>query len=188
MRAAQLTPPVGASDHIAGPNDAPLTLVEYGDYECPYCGMAYPIVKAAQRRLGDRLRFVFRNFPLKEAHPHATHAAEAAEAAAAQGEFCRMHDTVFEHQDALEDPDLVRYADALGLDADRVAREIAEGVHAKRVRDDFRSGVRSGVNGTPTFFVNGLRYDGSWTDQRAFIHALREAADIASNVALEPRT
>ena len=105
-----LTPPVSERDHIAGPADAPVTLVEYGDYECPYCGMAYPIVKAAQKRLGAELRFVFRNFPLKEIHPHAQHAAEAAESAAAQGKFWEMHDVIFEHQHALEDADLVAYA------------------------------------------------------------------------------
>jgi protein-disulfide isomerase len=180
MSGGRLTPPVGEQDHVAGPPDAPLTLVEYGDYECPYCRMAYPIVKAAQRELGDRLRFVFRNFPLAEIHPHARHAAQAAEAAAAQGKFWAMHDMLFEHQDALEDADLVRYAELLGLDADRVARELNAGTYAKRVRDDFRSGVRSGVNGTPTLFVNGERYEGSWADEEAFVRALRDAARQAS--------
>src|SRR5918999_1577114 len=102
-RMSTLTAPVTERDHIAGPGEAPVTLVEYGDYECPYCGMAYPIVKAAQRQLGDQLRFVFRNFPLREIHPHAQHAAEGAESAGAQGKFWPMHDTVFEHQHALED-------------------------------------------------------------------------------------
>jgi protein-disulfide isomerase len=174
---ARLTPPVGADDHVTGPEDAPVTLVEYGDYECPYCGMAHPIVQSIQRRLGQRLRFVFRNFPLKEAHPHAQHAAEAAEAAAAQGKFWEMHDVIFEHQHALEDDDLLRYAGELGLDAGRVARELEAGVHARRVRDDFRSGVRSGVNRTPTFFVNGERYDGPWADETVFLGAVREAAE-----------
>jgi formate-nitrite transporter family protein len=172
----QLTPPVSELDHAAGPDDAPVTLVEYGDYECPYCGMAYPIVKAVQRELGTQLRFVFRNFPLAEAHPHARHAAEAAEAGAVQGKFWEMHDILFEHQNALEDPDLIGYARSLGLDADRVARELEAGTHAKRVRGDFRNGVRSGVNGTPTFFVNGERYDGSWMNEKAFVAALRAAA------------
>jgi protein-disulfide isomerase len=167
---------VGADDHATGPSEAPITLVEYGDYECPYCGMAYPIVKAAQRELGSGLRFVFRNFPLAEMHVHARHAAQAAEAASAQGRFWEMHDMIFEHQHALEDADLVRYAELLELDADRIARELEAGTYAKRVRDDFRSGVRSGVNGTPTFFVNGARYDGSWADEEAFIRALRDAA------------
>jgi protein-disulfide isomerase len=176
MSGSRLTPPVSAHDHVAGPDDAPVTLVEYGDYECPYCGMAYPIVKVAQRELGTQLRFVFRNFPLAETHPHARRAAQAAEAAAAQGKFWAMHDMIFEHQSALEDADLLRYAETLDLDVARVARELEAGTYAKRVRDDFRSGVRSGVNGTPTFFVNGDRYDGSWTDEEAFIRALRDAA------------
>jgi protein-disulfide isomerase len=172
----RLTPPVSAQDHAEGPENAPLTLVEYGDYECPHCGRAYPIIKEVQRALGSQLRFVFRNFPLAEAHPHALHAAQAAEAAAAQGRFWEMHDVIFEHQDALEDRDLVRYAETLGLDAVRVARELEAETHAARVRADFRSGVRSGVNGTPTFFVNGKRYEGLWEDAATFIRALRHAA------------
>lgn len=179
MSAGQLTPPVGADDHAAGPDDAPVTLVEYGDFECPYCGMAYPIVKALQKKLGPRLRLVYRNFPLRESHPHAQHAAEAAEAAGAQGKFWQMHDALFEHQHALDDRSLLGYADELGLDTDRMARELEEGIHAKRVRGDFRNGVRSGVNGTPTFFVNGERYDGAWADELQFLRALREAADTA---------
>lgn len=176
MSASELTPPVSERDHIAGSDDAPVTLVEYGDYECPYCGMAYPIVKSAQRMLGTQLRFVFRNFPLAEAHPHARLAAQAAEAAEAQGRFWEMHDMIFEHQNALEFEDLVGYAKSLGLDTAQFARDLEAGTYAKRVRDDFRNGVRSGVNGTPTFFVNGVRYDGSWANQEAFIRALRDAA------------
>ena len=176
MTGRQLTPPVSADDHTIGPDDAPITLVEYGDFECPYCGMAYPVVKAIQRELGSELRFVFRNFPLGEAHPHARHAAETAEAAAAQGKFWEMHDTIFEHQSALDDEHLIGYARSLGLDADLVARELEAGTYTKRVRDDFRNGVRSGVNGTPTFFINGARYDGSWMNQRKFVDALREVA------------
>ena len=181
MSGGQLTPPVGADDHVAGPQDAPVTLVEYGDFECPSCGMAYPIVKAIQRRLGPRLRFVFRPFPLTQSHPHAAHAAEVAEAAAAQGKFWEMHDMLFEHQHRLEDGDLVGYAEALGLDAERVARELVEGTYAARVRSSFRHGVRSGVNGTPTFFVNGERYDGPWADAGAFGGLLREVADAAGS-------
>jgi len=171
-----LTPPVGERDHIAGPDDAPVTLVEYGDYECPYCGMAHPVVKRAQRELGNQLRFVFRNFPLAEAHPHAQTAAQAAEAAGAQGRFWEMHDMIFEHQDALEVKDLLGYAASLGLDAEKIARDLEAGTYVKRVREEFRSGVKSGVNGTPTFFVNGARYDGSWANEKAFIGALRDAA------------
>jgi protein-disulfide isomerase len=176
MSDGELTPPVSASDHAAGPEGAPVTLVEYGDYECPYCGMAYPIVKRAQQKLGSQLRFVFRNFPLAESHPHARLAAQAAEAAAAQGRFWEMHDMLFEHQDALEAKDLVSYAKSLGLDTAQFARDLEAGTYAKRVRDDFRSGVRSGVNGTPTFFVNGNRYDASWANEEAFIRALGDAA------------
>jgi protein-disulfide isomerase len=174
---------VSAADHSAGPEDAPVTLVEYGDYECPYCGMAYPIVKAAQRRLGSRLRFVFRNFPLAEIHQHARHAAEASEAAAAQGSFWEMHDALFEHQHALEDADLVRYAASLGLDTLTIAQSLKAGTYEERVREDFLSGVRSGVNGTPTFFVNGDRYDGPWTDEEAFVKGLVTAAEKVDRVA-----
>ncbi|HEY6356786.1 MAG TPA: thioredoxin domain-containing protein [Vicinamibacterales bacterium] len=168
---ARLTLPVGARDHADGAADAAVTLVEYGDYECPHCGRAYPIVKEVQRRLGGRLRFVFRNFPLAEAHPHAEHAAEAAEGAASQGRFWEMHDALFEHQQALDDRHLVGYAKGLGLDDTRFRDELAAHRHAPRVREDFLSGVRSGVNGTPTFFINGIRYDDSW-DLAALLEAL----------------
>jgi len=176
MSDAQLTPPVSERDHSVGPADAPVTLVEYGDFECPYCGMAYAVVKSAQRELGEQLRFVFRNFPLAEAHPHARLAAQAAEAAAVQGKFWEMHDTLFQHQDALEADDLTGYAKSLGLDMAQFARDLQDPKYAKRVREDFRSGVRSGVNGTPTFFINGSRFEGSWANEKAFIHALEEAA------------
>ncbi|HEX6966052.1 MAG TPA: thioredoxin domain-containing protein [Gemmatimonadaceae bacterium] len=172
----RLTPPANEDDHAQGPTDAPVTLVEYGDYECPHCGRAYPIVKDVQARMGDRLRFVYRNFPLTESHPFAEHAAEAAEAAGDQGAFWPMHDTLFEHQDALDDQHLVRYAEALGLDARDVAREIEEEAHLQRIRADFMSGVRSGVNGTPTFFINRVRFDGAWDNLGAFLAALEEAA------------
>ena len=176
MSDGELTPPVNEGDHVAGPDDAPITLVEYGDYECPHCGRAQTVIKKVQRELGSQLRFVFRNFPLAEAHPHAQLAAQAAEAAGAQGKFWEMHDTLFAHQDALEGDDIVGYAESLGLDIKRLARELEAGTYAKKVRADFRSGVRSGVNGTPTFFVNGTRYDGSWATEEAFLPVLREAA------------
>jgi protein-disulfide isomerase len=153
--------PVAQRDHIQGRADAPIALVEYGDYECPYCGEAYPIIKAIQEGLGDRLCFAFRNFPLVNSHPHAQHAAEAAEAAGAQGKFWAMHDLLFENQGALEDDDLAQYGATLGLDARRLIAEVLAGAHSARVREDFRSGARGGVNGTPTFFVNGVRYDGT---------------------------
>jgi protein-disulfide isomerase len=172
---ARLTMPVGQRDHAQGHGDAPVTLVEYGDYECPHCGRAYPIVKEVQRRLGSKLRFVFRNFPLNESHPHAQHAAEAAEGAAAQGRFWEMHDILFEHQRALNDTDLTRYAASLGLDAKTFERELHVHKHKARVREDFMSGVRSGVNGTPTFFINGLRFDDSW-DAETLRNALEAVA------------
>ncbi len=172
---ARLSSPVTARDHAQGLPDAAVTLVEYGDYECPHCGRAYPIVKEIQKRLGSRLRFVFRNFPLKEIHPHAEHAAEAAEAAAVQGKFWEMHDTIFEHQRALDDRHLLEYATALALDEARVQRELASHMHAARVREDFLSGIRSGVNGTPTFFINGIRHDDAW-DVDTLEQALRANA------------
>jgi protein-disulfide isomerase len=162
-------------DHIQGPADAPVTLLEYGDYECPYCGAAYPIVKEVQARIGERLRFVFRNFPITTSHPHAERAAEAAEAAAAQGSFWRMHDVLYENQKRLSDEDLRTYAQQVGLDLDVFDRELAEHVHAARVQEDFMSGVRSGVNGTPTFYVNGTRYDDSY-DLDTLLGALEAAA------------
>lgn len=172
---AHLTLPVSDRDHAQGPDDAPVTLVEYGDYECPYCGQAYLIVQQAQQQLGDRLRFVFRNFPLTSSHPYAEGAAEAAEAAGAQGQFWPMHDLLYENQDALDMPDLERYASQLGLDLDRFNADLRDHRYAERVREDFMSGVRSGVNGTPTFFINGDRYDGSW-DVGSLIPALEDAA------------
>ena len=170
-----LTPPVSARDHVQGPADAPVTLVEYGDYECPHCGRAYPIVKAVQRSMGDSLRFVFRNFPLAKAHPHAEHAAEMAEAAGQKGKFWPMHDLLFEHQDALEDEDLVACAATLGIDPVWAAAALVQGLFTERVREDFASGVKSGVNGTPTFFIKGVRYDGIW-DGRFLLEALVTAA------------
>jgi protein-disulfide isomerase len=159
---------------VAGPDQAPLTLVEYGDFECPHCGRAYPIVKQLQQQLGKKLRFVYRHFPLTKMHAHAQHAAEAAEAAAAQGAFWQMHDRLFERQFALEDENLVEYAQELGLDADKLSGELAAGTYRNRVRDDFMSGVKSGVNGTPTFFINGVRHDGDY-DVASLLTALEGA-------------
>jgi len=164
--------PIGGRDHVQGPIDASIALLEYGDYECPYCGDAYPVVKAIQERLGDRLCFAFRNFPLVNAHPHAEHAAEAAEAAGTQGKFWEMHDTLYENQTSLDDEDLAQYAADLGLNA-RLISEVVAGTHATRVREDFLSGARGGVNGTPTFFINGVRYDGA-PDVDALLTALTQ--------------
>ena len=146
-------------DHSQGPARAPVTLVEYGDYECPYCGTAYGVVKELQSEFGDQLRVVFRNFPLTDAHPHALGAALAAEAAAAQGRFWEMHDLLYEHQQALTSTDLQRYAQQLGLTPQSVTAPAAEAFEP-RVEADYSDGIRSGVEGTPTFFINGLRYDG----------------------------
>src|SRR5262245_15932491 len=175
--AAQVsTLPMPDRDHIQGPIDAPMKLVEYGDYECPYCGEAYPVVKAIQKRLGDRLCFAFRNFPLTNMHPRAEHAAEAAEAADEQGRFWEMHDLLYENQEALDDEDLAQYASALGLDARRLISEVQAEAHASRIREDFRSGARNGVNGTPTFFINGRRYDGP-VDSESMLAYLARAAE-----------
>jgi protein-disulfide isomerase len=162
-------------DHIQGPADAAVTLVEYGDYECPYCGAAHPIIKEVQARMGERLRFVFRNFPITTSHAHAEQAAEAAEAAAGQGRFWQMHDLLFENQRRLGEQDLRAYARTLGLDVGLFDEQLAEHAHAARVREDFMSGVRSGVNGTPTFYINGRRYDESY-DVDILLAALERAA------------
>jgi protein-disulfide isomerase len=172
---SKLTLPIAGRDHIQGPIDAPITLLEYGDYECPYCGAAYLEIKAVQRKLGDRLCFAFRNFPLVNSHPHAEHAAEAAEAAGAQGRFWEMHDLLYEHQEALEDEDLAQYAAALGLDGRRLIAEVLGGEHTARVREDFRIGARGGVNGTPTLFINGVLYSGR-PDSNSLLASLKEQA------------
>ncbi len=166
-----LTQPVSARDHAAGPADASSTLVEYGDYQCPYCGAAYPVVKRLQKTLGKKLRFVFRNFPLTEAHPYALIAAEAAEAAALQDKFWEMHDLLFEQQTSLK-PDLIPvWAKRIGLNVEKFGKDIKEGVVEERIKEDRWSGIRSGVNGTPTFFINGIRYDGS-PDYASLLSAL----------------
>ena len=171
----KLQPPASKRDHLQGPANAAMTLVEYGDYECPACGQAYWAIKEVQRALTGHLRFIFRNFPLTK-HPHAEEAAEAAEAAAAQGKFWEMHDVLYENQNALQDEDLIKYAENIGLDAGQLAVEIESGAHIGRVREDFDSGVRSGVDGTPTFFINGARYDGSY-DPESLIAALTQAGE-----------
>ena len=178
----RLKMPVGDRDHVQGDADAPVTLVEYGDYQCPYCGRAYPIVKAVQNHFGKRLRFVFRNFPLSEIHPHAAQAAAAAEAAADHGKFWEMHDRLFEHQDRLGERDLVNYALEVGITSEGFLELMQSEQKADRVQEDFMTGVRSGVNGTPTFFINGVRYDGSWdfTDLVSAIEASLRGIAIGS--------
>jgi protein-disulfide isomerase len=171
---ALLTPPVGPRDHVLGAADARVTLVEYGDFECPLCGAAYPELKRALRDLGPKVRFVFRHFPVAERHPYAPHAAEVAEAAGAQGKFWQMHDLLYQRQAALGDDDLVRYARELGLDAERVRRELADHTYAGRVREDILSGVQSGVSGTPRFFINGRPHEEPG-DAKTLAAALRRA-------------
>jgi protein-disulfide isomerase len=181
-----LTVPVTASDHVAGSLDAPLLLLEYGDYECPYCGTAHVVVKEIQRRLGPDLAFAFRNFPLAGAHPHSVRAAEAAEAAGGQERFWPMHDQLFEHQNMLDDGSVLRYAVAAGVaDLDRFVKDLAEHRYLPRIRADLASGARSGVNGTPTFFINGVRHDGGYdtaslmqglSAARAHAHRMRRGA------------
>jgi protein-disulfide isomerase len=171
---ARLRLAVGERDHVQGPAGARVTLVEYGDYECPYCRAAVPIVQELQGLLGDQLRYVFRHFPLTDLHPHAQHAAEAAEAAAAQGRFFEMHAALFEHQEALEDDQLVQYAVDLDLDAARIRTELAAHSHAGRVREDLESGLGSDARGTPTFYLDDVRYDGI-VGVRQFLEAIQDA-------------
>jgi len=156
---AVLKVPVTSADHIQGNEDAPVTLVEYGDYQCPFCGRAYAVIKNLQDHFGEQLRFVFRNFPLKEIHPHAEAAAEAAEFAGANGRFWEMHDGIYENQAELSAPMLLELAEALGLSQPNLSRAMEAREFAPRIRADFNGGVRSGVNGTPSLFVNGQRFD-----------------------------
>ena len=159
-----LKPPVSEKDNLQGSAAAPIELVEYGDYQCPYCGAAYPMVKAIQKKMGDKLKFVFRNFPLAEAHPYATNAAIATEAAARQNKFWEMHDILFEHQHQLDKASLIRYAEKIGLDVKKFELDLDRQEIQDKVASDFESGVRSGVNGTPTFFINGKKYNDSWDE------------------------
>ena len=156
-------------------------LLEYGDYQCPYCGAAHQIVNAIQAQAGDALGFVFRHFPMTTVHPLAEQAAEAAEAAGAQGKFWAMHETLFDNQQQLELPALLTYAHALGLDIDQFSSDIAEQRYAAKIADDFMSGVRSGVNGTPTFYINGVRHDGGW-DFANLVAAIQSAAAAVVNL------
>ena len=168
-------PPVGSDDHIQGPASARVTLVEYGDYECPDCGRAYSVLKAVQKAFGPNLRFVFRHFPLVASHPHAAMAAEAAEAAGAQGKFWEMHERLFEHQGALDDSGLLHHARKIGLDLEPFERDLRAQTHQVRVREDAAAGLRCGVRGTPTLFINGIPYAGS-LEREALVLALARAA------------
>jgi protein-disulfide isomerase len=159
---SRLLLPIRPEDHVFGNEDAEFTLVEYGDYECPACGQLFAVIHHMQETAPERLRIAFRHYPLSGIHHHAQLASEAAEAAGAQGKFWDMHDLLFQHQDRLEQKDLLRYSEQLGLDVKRVTNELKKGVYADRVREDFRRGVQNGVYGTPGLFVNGIRYNGPY--------------------------
>jgi protein-disulfide isomerase len=169
----KLSQPVAERDHTRGSRAAPVSLVEYADFECPYCRAAVPIVAGLMDALGDGLSVTFRHFPMREVHPHGQHAAEVAEAAASQGMFWEMHDKLFANQGALDDASLLTYAAELGLDAERIGRELADHVHSRRVEDDRLGGLASGVKGTPTFYIDSERYDSS-VGVRQMLAAIRE--------------
>lgn len=156
-----LADPVSVDDHSLGPDDATLIVVEYGDYQCPYCDAAHAVVGELLKHFGKSLRFVFRNFPLADVHPHAKRAAEVAEAVGLQGKFWEMHDVLFDNQWQLDDDALVRYATQVGADADQMMADLGSR-SLRRVESDFESALRSGAEAIPTFFVNGVRFDGSW--------------------------
>lgn len=163
-----LRPPVTEDDHIQGNILAPIELVKYGDYQCPHCGRAYPLVKRLQERLCDRLKFVFRNFPLKKIHPQAQTAAIATEAAALQGKYWEMHDILFENQKRLNGNSIMTYAESLGMNCEQFNQDILRPELADKVDAHFYSGMRSGVNATPTFFINGEKLIESWEDDGLF--------------------
>jgi len=164
----KLTVPISETDHLIGPPDAPITVVEYGDFECPNCKQAAPAVKLLLRRFEGRVRFSYRHFPLEEVHPHALRAAELAESAAVQGQFWPMHDLLFENQQCLELAELLNYATRLRLDVARCTMELRDRIHVQRVHADLQSGLASGVRSTPTFFVAGIGVDVSFGLQRLF--------------------
>jgi protein-disulfide isomerase len=166
-----LTPPLGPGDHVDGPDEAPLELVMYGDFQCPFCTAAQPIIRRVRDRLEGRLRFGYRQFPLRELHPDAERAAQASEAAAAQDAFWEMHDALYGLRGQLGIADIVAAAAGIGLDADRIRAELEAGAYAAEVQADVDSGTAGGVDGTPTFFVNGVRHAGAF-DAQSLIAAL----------------
>jgi len=177
---AALKVPVTAEDHIQGLETADVTLVEYGDYQCPHCGHAYPVVQQVQKQFGKRLRFVFRNFPLSEMHPQAEAAAEVAEFAGAQGKFWEMHDKIYENQERLGEALFLDLGEKLQLSTTALRQALEQRTFEARVRADFKGGVRSGVNGTPTFFINGHPHDGSF-DFETLVSAIHQAMGTAKN-------
>lgn len=154
---------VNKNDHVQGPANAPIELIEYGDYQCPYCGRAYPIIKKIQKKLGNNIKFVFRNFPLTELHQHALHAAIAAEIAGSHDKFWEMHDMLFENQNALDDYYLLEYAKKLGINAAEFETDFGKDRFYQKVKDDYDSGIENKVQGTPTFFINGEPFVGDWS-------------------------
>ncbi len=171
--ALKLTVPVNEKDHTQGASTAKITIVEYGDYQCPYCGKAYYEIKQLQEKFGEDLCLVFRNFPLANMHEHAFHAAEAAEIASDYNKFWEMHDLLFENQEYLADKDLAIYADKLGINPEEFVSQLLQNTKTEKVKADFLSGAESGVNGTPSFFVNGIKYSGAW-DYRSFSEVLQK--------------
>jgi formate-nitrite transporter family protein len=172
---SSLTPPVTERDHVLGPADARVTLVEYGDFECPHCGALEPVIEAARTAFGDNLRFVFRHFPLRSSHPHSLPAAKAAEAAGEQGRFWEMFRRLYERQTELGDEDLRRHAQAIGLDLPRFERELTARAHEVRIREDLVSASQSGATGTPSLFINGELYTGSLGRDEVFAALARAA-------------
>lgn len=172
---AKLTPAVTERDHALGPADARVTLVEFGDFECPHCAALHPLISAARKAFGGNLRFVFRHFPLRSSHPHAMPAAKAAEAAGAQGKFWEMFDRLYQRQTELKDADLVRHAGAVGVDVARFEQDWSARDHEVRIREDRSSASESGARGTPSLFINGELYEGS-LDRDALFAALARAA------------
>jgi len=168
-----LTVPVTSRDHLRGPVSAGVTLLEYGDYACPRCNQARLAVKQLQAALGDRVRYIFRNFPIS--NMHAIHAAEAAEAAGAQNRFWEMHEVLYDHQSALSDKHLKVYATWVGLDMERFNEDMAYHTHAQRVRQEALAAGRSGVSDTPAFFINDRRHLGS-SDFEALLSSIEEAS------------
>jgi protein-disulfide isomerase len=171
----ELSVPVSERDHIRGSASAPVTLVEYGDYQCPHCGSAYESIRAVLNEMGERVRFVYRNFPIITMHPHALRAAEAAEAGGDQSKFWEMHDLLFENQN-LDDNELLNDAHRLRLDLNRFDTDLRKHRFMSRIEEDFRGGIRSGVSGTPAFFLNGIRYIGEY-DERPLAEAIYEAQE-----------
>jgi protein-disulfide isomerase len=179
--------PVTENDHSVGPSDAPVTLLEYGNFGCVDCGIVYPQLKEVRKLLGNDLRFVYRHFPSVRTHPQAMRAAEAAESAGAQGRFWQMHDELFTHQNALDDHHLVRYAGRIGIKVEQFESDLAEGVFQKQIEEEYqRSLFDEHITGTPTFYLNSTRYDGAVSTE-SLLQAIKDA-DIADRIKLPAKT